>query len=422
MKTMKLLLIGFLGVCLFCTSHAVQMKNLERMANKLGTAARFDKKQYPRASLLEQSFANDAAADKAVRKNLLSLTTAEADQFFDALDKLHKEPERFASFNQGEDSIGHEWMVDSGVNANASNYSTFDRLAWVHNKAEIEGNIHWKSILPAWHRRFVRLAEVELQRVSGNASLAVPYWNFYDVLHREEVFSDSLMGGNSTARLGWDVQGGRFAKWKYNVGHLVPEKISIKRCLGCANSQRIPPLCSIANMFVEPIYATTPWEGLDANSCNRTFSDILKTIHNHMHSFWWQKAPEGVWMAGGDPLTLLFHSMVDKMWMMWQRYYFNDNADDGLYGYRPKANKADGQVYNGPSSPESTLFLFRDKIKTQLNPNREYTFDFTDIMDTQFMKFVESESCTEKVSSSECWSERTAHMCTCRDLPAPYTP
>ncbi|MCW2968464.1 MAG: putative tyrosinase [Solirubrobacteraceae bacterium] len=72
------------------------------------------------------------------------------------------------------------------------------------------------AFLP-WHRAFLHAFEQQLQRVSGNQTVFVPYWDWTDPASTAAVFSPGLMGGTGDRRRNYAVTTGPFRKGRWKL-------------------------------------------------------------------------------------------------------------------------------------------------------------------------------------------------------------
>ena len=71
----------------------------------------------------------------------------------------------------------------------------YDQFVLRHANA-IMNAIHRSPAFLPWHRRFIWDFEKELQRVSQNPDLGLPYWNWPSGGANASMWDDDLLGGN----------------------------------------------------------------------------------------------------------------------------------------------------------------------------------------------------------------------------------
>ena len=74
----------------------------------------------------------------------------------------------------------------------------YNQFVLRHAQANMPSIHNCPAFLP-WHRRFLWDFEKELQRVSGNPDLGVPYWNWPSGSANASMWDDNLLGGDGDA-------------------------------------------------------------------------------------------------------------------------------------------------------------------------------------------------------------------------------
>lgn len=215
----------------------------------------------------------------------------------------------------------------------------YDQFVLRHANA-IMSAIHRAPAFLPWHRRFLFDLELELQRVSGNPNLGIPYWNWPSGGANASMWDDDLLGGNGDA--GGVVRTGPFRAGEWTVVNASGLPAGpLLRALGQGASA--PPTQAEINqvMAVTP-YDVPPWN----TGSNPSFRNQLEgwrgpgpQLHNLGH----------VWVGGSmlpmtspnDPVFFMNHCMVDKVWHDWQVAFPNQ-------GYLPDTGGPFGQNLNDP--------------------------------------------------------------------------
>lgn len=253
----------------------------------------------------------------------------------------------------------------------------YDQFVLRHANASM-GDIHRCSAFLPWHRRFIYDLELELQRVSGNPNLGIPYWNWPSGGANASMWNDDLLGGNGDA--GGVVRTGPFRSGQWTVVNSSGLPAGpLMRAFG-QNVPTLPTQAQIEQVMNVTPYDVSPW---NMNS-NPSFRNQLEgwigpNLHNRGH----------VWVGGSmlpmtspnDPVFFMNHCMVDKIWHEWQLRFpnqgylpatggpFGQNLTDPM-GSTPSAqvgsrpidvlnSAALGIVYDGvpPEEPEITLIV-----------------------------------------------------------------
>ncbi|MDJ0838855.1 MAG: tyrosinase family protein [Acidobacteriota bacterium] len=195
-----------------------------------------------------------------------------------------------------------------------------------------------------WHRRYLEYFEADLQAVSGNPNLTIPYWDWSD--GASSPFTADFLGGDGNPADDYKVSTGPFAhaggQWDLNIiagfsqasgakddvnylrRHFGRESISL-------NPQwSLPPASYLRDTVGTATYDAVPW---DHGSGTQGFRNQLEgwfnppgplappLLHNMGH----------VWTGGtmlpptspNDPVFWLNHAMVDMMWAVWQQKHGN---------------------------------------------------------------------------------------------------
>ncbi len=221
----------------------------------------------------------------------------------------------------------------------------YDQFVLRHANAIMSAIHRCPAFLP-WHRRFIYDLELELQRVSGNPNLGIPYWNWSSGGANASMWDDDLLGGDGDA--GGVVRTGPFraGQWTIINSSGLPAG-PLMREFG-QNVPALPTQAEINQVMAVTPYDTPPW---NMNS-NPSFRNQLEgwigpNLHNRGH----------VWVGGSmlpmtspnDPVFFMNHCMVDKIWHEWQLRFPNQ-------GYLPANGGPFGQnltdlMNNTPSGP-----------------------------------------------------------------------
>lgn len=225
-----------------------------------------------------------------------------------------------------------------------------DRFPWFVSYA------HGCSAFLPWHRKYLRLLEEDLQAVSGDSSIAIPYWDWAKdqaalaAGQQPEdlpIWDAGLMGGNGTLNDNWRVQYGPFSykqgRWPLNVrtpydfdatdptdSFIIAEPDEdLRRQFGGGYIDRVMQLPTVervrAALEVTP-YDVAPWNyrfyRFDELK-DKGFRNILEVpLHNGAHM--WVGWSMGPWTSPNDPSFFLHHSNVERIWAKWQDLHPNE--------------------------------------------------------------------------------------------------
>ncbi len=213
----------------------------------------------------------------------------------------------------------------------------YDQFVLRHANA-IMSAIHRAPAFLPWHRRFLFDLELELQRVSGNPNLGIPYWNWPSGEANASMWNNDLLGGNGDA--GGVVRTGPFRAGEWTVVNASGLPAGpLLRNLG-QGASALPSQAEINQVMAVTPYDVPPWNtGSNPSFRNQLEGWIGPNLHNRGH----------VWVGGSmlpmtspnDPVFYMNHCMVDKLWHDWQVAFPNQ-------GYLPDAGGPFGQNLNDP--------------------------------------------------------------------------
>ncbi|MCL4296359.1 MAG: tyrosinase family protein [Anaerolineae bacterium] len=265
-----------------------------------------------------------------VRKNLRSLTTAEKTEFVNAVRALK---------------------------ANGR----YNQYVLRHAQAPM-ANIHRSPAFLPWHRQFILDFERELQQVSGNPNLALPYWNWTEDAGLPDprtapIWADNFMGGNGDPGNNWAVRSGPFRPGEWTIvdgnGNAAG---ALRRQFGI-NVPTLPSLADVNNVLSTTPYDASPWN-MTSNPSFRNrlegWYPVTPGLHNRVH----------VWVGGSmipmtspnDPVFFLHHCFVDKLWADWQARFPNQSYQPIAGGpQRHNLNDMMERTLSGSVTPASVL-------------------------------------------------------------------
>lgn len=274
-------------------------------------------------------FPSRATSSLKVRRDIRTLSREERMELRDAFIKLK---------NEGNSQTG-------------VTYDTFNRL---HDADDMMLYGHMAPSFLPWHRYFVYLMELELQNLTGNPNLTIPYWDFIEDSGLTSVFRADFMGGNGIgnsstpaakiaeahgiADINSPVLDGPFAyhkgQWNCSEGPLVP---FLRRDFGYTEfSPTLPDKSQLAQCMKLRIYDIFPFDShSDKNISFRACVEGWATaygepdfLHNRVHAYIGGNMRE-IRSSSTDPVFYLVHANVDRIFASWQRIY-------GMDQYEPK--------------------------------------------------------------------------------------
>jgi len=257
------------------------------------------------------------AVSSVVRKNWLSLTREEKHAFTDAVQALKQ------SGVWDDYVLMHKTAYDTPCPWGEEDPDTSHR----------NGDQKGPAFLP-WHRAQLIMLEHQLQMVSNDSALAIPYWNWMDDSSLADPIHTpmwSFRGIGGTGRPSDDrVVTGPFANW--------PQKYStngdafLTRTLGQVLSHPARPE-DFAAAFRQTTYDTEPWSADSAVGFRNWVEGFYSSrgggvdtlsMHSSAHAFIggsmrWSTSPN-------DPVFYMLHAFTDALWTTWQARQLNDNS------------------------------------------------------------------------------------------------
>jgi len=260
-----------------------------------------------------------------IRKNVSNMSTAEKAAFVNAVLALKADTTS---------------ARPAPANA-AGAQNRYDVYVWIHSM--VMNAAHKGAAFTPWHREFLRQFELELQDVSGNPKMTIPYWDCVKDRTASDPgypFTANFMGGMGT---GTDnrVNTGAFAEragWVLNVISGQPSGTRrdntnyLRRRTG-QNPNQLPETSDLNLALRRTPYDTAPFaEGGNRPSPSTiaaSFRKILEyDLHNGPHE--WIGGNMLPHTAPNDPVFYLHHSNIDRIWAIWQQ-----RLNGGITNYQP---------------------------------------------------------------------------------------
>lgn len=239
--------------------------------------------------------------------------------------------------------------ADFGIRGRAQSVSTYDLFVVWHHTAMMRptpaGNAagrnaaHRGPVFCPWHRVMLLLLEQNFQRVLGDATFGLPYWDWAedgDLPAASQIEADiwkaDCLGGQ-----GNPVSTGPFAykaddpdsfrvRVAANVsGALTSVDRGLRRGFASSGAPLLPTSVQVANALALSTFDAPSWDPSSAGFRNRLEGWSADAgarspwLHNRVH----------VWVGGdmspstspNDPVFYLNHCNVDRLWEAWLSHY-----------------------------------------------------------------------------------------------------
>lgn len=214
----------------------------------------------------------------------------------------------------------------------------YDRFVLRHANAIMSAIHRCPAFLP-WHRRFIWDFEQELQRVSGNPNLGLPYWNWPSGGANSSMWNNDLLGGNGAPGT-QIVSSGPFRQSEWQIVDSSGNQTGpLRRAFGQESwATSLPTQQEIDQVLAIVPYDVFPWN----TGSNPSFRNQLEgfrgpNLHNRGHG--WVGGSMLPMTSPNDPVFFMHHCMVDKLWHEWQLRFPNQ-------GYLPMNGGPLGQNLN----------------------------------------------------------------------------
>lgn len=273
--------------------------------------------------------------------------------------------------------------ADFGIAGAARPVSTYDLFVIWHHQTMMTltpaGNVagrnaaHRGSIFLPWHRVMLMLLEANLQRVLGDATFGIPYWDWAadgDLPQASQptaaVWQPGAMGGD-----GFPVASGPFAfnagapdSWRVriDVNPFTRRLRSVNRGLNRRLAgpppgvRTLPTTAQVTNTLALATYDAIDWDVNSAGFRNQLEGWIgipgQPGLHNRVH----------VWIGGdmspstspNDPAFYLNHCNVDRIWESWLSRHGRTYVPDMAAGTHLRGHRIDDAIASPISSTAST--------------------------------------------------------------------
>jgi tyrosinase len=286
-----------------------------------------------------------------------------------------------SSAKYGDDFVKGVKLLKAEIPAGGT-LSTYDTFVVWHHRAMMtltpasqgERNAaHSGPVFLPWHRFMLSLFEANLQRVLGDASFGLPYWDWAAdggkaAAKQKTAKIWKLLGGD-----GAPITTGPFAQGQWAVrveqdlttGNLVKVNRGLNRAFG-QTAPKLPTKARVTSALKLGTYDSGPWDRASAKSFrNRLEGWDGGSLHNGVH----------VWVGGdmlastspNDPVFYLNHCNVDRLWSQWQTRF-------GATTYAPVQADASAPARHRPNDALFPMQAQSPKVKDMFDVSGVYTY------------------------------------------------
>ncbi len=265
-------------------------------------------------------------------------------------------PDALAAYTAGVLALKAEFpgptTADLGIAGPAQPVSTYDLFtAWHHlamgrftppTQGDRNAAHSGPAFLP-WHRLMMILLELHLQRVTGDDTLGLPYWDWAADGDTDPATQPqaALWQPEGIGGTGSPVADGPFAPDEYRVriesASLVQLRATnrgLRRDLGGdADAPALPTSEDVKETVDADVYDDVPWDRRPLSMRNRLEGWRPFGMHNKVHV--WVGGDMGPASSPNDPVFYLNHCNVDRIWEGWMSLH--------------------GRSYEPPQSASATL-------------------------------------------------------------------
>jgi tyrosinase len=283
----------------------------------------------------------------AVRKNQSKLSDPEKLKFVSAVLALKAEKKPGNTLNTYDQYV--QWHKDTVDDATGRN------------------DAHKGPAIFAWHRVFLLEFEKDLQRISGDPNLGLPYWDWrIDNSPTSSIWANNFMGGNGKGSDNWAVTDGPFRRgqWELRVRDTVDEPTYLRRQFGSEpDANSLPTWDDVKAALDATPFDVAPWNENSASGFRNMAegyippqynpATYIPRMHNRVHA--WVGGSMIPITSPNDPVLFLHHCFMDKLWSDWQVLELQRGGPIDHSLYLPPHGARPGHNLDDKMSPWNTV-------------------------------------------------------------------
>lgn len=254
-----------------------------------------------------------------IRKNIKSLTDNQKQNFVKAILKLKEAQSQLHVYdndaNRYDDYVETYLISFHSISRTSPNSDPNWYPGWGHNGP---------AFFP-WHRSFLLQFEKDLQKVSNDPDIAIPYWDWTDKVPDASPFTEDFMGGDGVGKQG-EVLNGPFAydgpnNWTLKITHSshkqeAPVSMNfLRRQLGNGKASHLPKSGEVEKILKIVEYDKSPWKLTTRSKGFRP--EVEYALSNLVHRY--VNGCMATITAPNDPVFWLHYSNIDRLWALWQQ-------------------------------------------------------------------------------------------------------
>ena len=304
-----------------------------------------------------------------IRRNIKTLNNTQKKHFVNAILKLKKAPSQLHSHdinsNRYDDYVETYLLSFLNISRTSPNTDPNWYPGWAHNGP---------AFLP-WHRGLLLQFENDLQKISDDLNLTIPYWDWTDKDPDASPFTEDFMGGDgerTDVGSGRKVIDGPFAfdgpnNWTIKVTAPMGDQKDhapmnfLSRQFGNTKARHLPSSEDVEKILKNTKYDYSPWKITTHRKGLR--AEVEYALSNLVHRY--VNGCMATITAPNDPVFWLHYSNIDRFWALWQQKnresfpycpvggaYMGHNLYDTLIYHEPKVPPP----WNKPYMPLDLLY------------------------------------------------------------------